>query len=153
MTIFLGLVFSYFFFHFLMMTPALFSLSRLNEIRHTFENLIGPPHILVNEMFIVQFKKPVIQFTFFITPMTFLDVFGLLFSHLNFRVQTSFMRFLLVLFPGQSNVTFLSKKRFKIISRNYLFTFVNFFIYVGFSILIFNLLSFRILNFWVRRIS
>ena len=52
------------FLHFLMMTPALFSFSRANEQRHRFENFIQSPHLLVDEVIMMNLQKPMILLVF-----------------------------------------------------------------------------------------
>lgn len=98
-----------FFLHFLMMAAALLCLPSLNKICHTFEYFISSSEILVNKMFIMQLQKPMIQFILLWSPVTLLDIFCLLLSHLYLRIHISLLRLLFVFLSGQSNMTLLSK--------------------------------------------
>jgi hypothetical protein len=55
-----------FFFHFLMMTATLFSLSRSYEKLHSFEDFVCPSHVPIDKMFVIYFQKPMILFVLLI---------------------------------------------------------------------------------------
>lgn len=59
-----------FFLHFLMVTTALFSLTRAYEICHCLEYLVHPPQMTVNKMVAMYLEKPVITFILFLMPVT-----------------------------------------------------------------------------------
>ena len=59
-----------FFFHLLVMAPALFSFPSSHKGGHGLEDLVHPAHVLVQEMMIVNLKEPVISLVLLQSPMT-----------------------------------------------------------------------------------
>ena len=59
-----------FFLHLLVMASALFGLSGANEYFHDFENLVGPAHVAIDEVLVVNFQEPMIPLVFLGQPMT-----------------------------------------------------------------------------------
>ncbi len=105
-----------FFLHFLMMASALFCLSSGDETCHIFKDFISSSKMLMYKMTTMNFQKPMISFVFLSSPMTFLYILFLFLSCLLFYMRASFLRFLLMFFPSETNMTLLSKKRLKIVS-------------------------------------
>lgn len=65
--------------HLLVMASALLSLPTFHKISHALEDFVCPPQVLQNEMPVVDFKKEVVKPIFLISPMSFLNIFGLSF--------------------------------------------------------------------------
>lgn len=59
-----------FFFHFLVMAPALFCLPGADEKGHAFEDLIHPSEVAVDEMAVVYLEKPMISLVLLLQPVT-----------------------------------------------------------------------------------
>lgn len=92
------------------MAPALFGFSGLDEIGHTFEYFICSSEVFIDEMFVVKFEKPVVQFVFFHGPVSFLDIFCLFLGHLYLRIEIPFLGFLFVFLSGESDVAFFTEE-------------------------------------------
>lgn len=50
------------FLHFLMVTPALFGFAGSNEVSHCLEDLIKPPHLLTDEVVVIDLQEPMVSF-------------------------------------------------------------------------------------------
>lgn len=53
--------------------------------------------------------------------MSFLNIFGLFLSNLNFGIEAALLRFLFVFFPGKADVAFFPEERFKVVTWDDLF--------------------------------
>lgn len=102
--------------HLLVVAPALLCLPGLNEVGHALEDLVGPSEVLEDEVFVVNLEEPVIEFVFLSGPMSFLDIFGLFLSNLNFGVEAAFLGFLFVFFPGKADMALFPEERFKVVT-------------------------------------
>jgi len=49
------------FFHFLVVTPALFCLPGAHEVLHAFEDFVHASHLAIDEMLIMNFQEPVVS--------------------------------------------------------------------------------------------
>jgi hypothetical protein len=63
-----------FLFHFLVVAPALLSLSCTQEGLHYFEDLVCTPHVFVKEVLVVDFEEPVVLFVLLVGPVSLFDV-------------------------------------------------------------------------------
>lgn len=104
-----------------MMAATLFSLSTFHKISHAFEYFVSPSEMLQDEMTIVDLQEVVVKFIFFMGPMSFLNIFGLFFHCLVFQGKAALHGLFFVLFFTKFDMTFLSKERLEVVSRDYLF--------------------------------
>ena len=70
------------FLHFLVVAPALFSLSRPNEKLHRLEDLVSTSHMAVDKVLVVNLQKPMISLVLFRHPMPVVELLRLFFTHL-----------------------------------------------------------------------
>ena len=108
--------------HLLVVAAALLGLPSLDEVGHALEYFVGPAQVLVDEVLVVQFKKPVVELVLLGGPVPLLNVLRLLLRQLHLRVNIPFLRFLFVFLSGQPNVALLAEQRLEVVPRDYLLT-------------------------------
>lgn len=106
-----------FFLHLLVVTSALLCLTSSYEVGHTFEDFVGSAKIFEDKMSIMNFQEPMVKFILFVSPMSFLCIFGFLFRIIKLNTTIFLLSFLLIFLAGKPNMTFLSKQRLKVVTR------------------------------------
>ena len=103
------------FLHLLVVASALFGLTRSDEARHAFEDLVRSAQFLDHEVPAVQLQKPVVKLVLFAAPMPLLHVLGLPLSGILLETAIFLLRLLLDLFPGQADMALLAEEGLEII--------------------------------------
>jgi hypothetical protein len=72
--------------------------------------------MLVNEMAVMDFQKPMILLVLFVCPVSFLSIFGLLLRVLEFDMAVFLIGVFFVFFSSHPNMALFSKQRLEVIT-------------------------------------
>lgn len=109
------------FLHFLVVASALLSLPAGDEVRHCFEDFVGSAQVLQDEVAVMEFEEPVVEFVFLGSPVPFLNILGFSLSRKMLEVWVFLAIIFLGLLAGEPDMALLAEKRLKVVSWDDLF--------------------------------